>query len=255
LAAAICGRTAAYGLHLAANRVPTVHFDVHCPLDTLSDWGALGYIAGRQVRDGVPCFHLHHERAPLAPTSALPGDLALLDRLKSLGAAMAASGAVALYHIAGLTPEAVIEPAICDDRSAQRPRVAIRDLGPGYLALNQGDPSIDLVSIGCPHASRAELEQIAQVVAGKTLRAELWVTTARETRAQMGPQVAIIEAAGGRVVADTCLVVAPVRELGFRSVATNSAKMAIYGPSHSGLRMRFGSLDRCIQAAVSGKWN
>jgi hypothetical protein len=47
--------------------------------------------------------------------------------------------------------------------------------------------------------------------------------------------VARIEAAGGRVVADTCLVVAPVADLGFHTLATNSAKMAFYAPSHSGL--------------------
>ena len=63
-----------------------------------------------------------------------------------------------------------------------------------------------------------------------------------------------IESAGGRVVADTCLVVAPVASLGHRTMATNSAKMASYTPSHSGLSVRFGSMEQCLEAAVTGRW-
>jgi len=55
-------------------------------------------------------------------------------------------------------------------------------------------------------------------------------------------------------LADTCLVVAPVEALGFRSLATNSAKMALYAPSHCGLAVRFGSLEQCLEAAVRGSW-
>jgi predicted aconitase len=259
LAAAICGRTAAYGLHLDEHRVPTLRVDVRCPLQTFSDWSALGYLVGRQARDGVPCFYLH------GPVSAQPSPnlksanlksaklksigSELVDCLKTLGAAMAASGAVALYHVAGLTPEALADPTPPDT-----PTIAVDDLAPGYHALNSGGPEVDLVSIGCPHASETELERVARAVAGVRLKADLWVTTARGTRARMPAQVGIIEAAGGRVVADTCLVVAPVHELGYRSMATNSAKMAAYIPSHSGLRVRFGTLEQCIQAAVSARW-
>jgi predicted aconitase len=157
---------------------------------------------------------------------------------------------VALYHIAGLTPE-----ARTDSTPAGTRQITIDDLTPGYEALNTGTDEIDLVSIGCPHASQQEIAAVAQAVAGKQLRAELWVTTARETRAHMPDQVATIEAAGGRVVADTCLVVAPVHELGYRSMATNSAKMASYSPSHSGLQVRFGTLEQCVRAAVEARWD
>jgi predicted aconitase len=110
------------------------------------------------------------------------------------------------------------------------------------------------VSIGCPHASPAEIRQVAQAVSGKRLKAALWVTTARETRERMAAATETIEAAGGRVVADTCMVVAPIEELGFHTMATNSAKMALYTPSHSGLDVRFGTLETCIQAALAGTW-
>jgi predicted aconitase len=178
-------------------------------------------------------------------------DPQLADRLKTLGAAMAASGAVALYHIVGLTPE-----ARTDLTPSDAPRIAIDDLTPGYQALNSDNTTaIDLVSVGCPHASTAEIDAVARAIAGKQLKAELWITTARKNRACLPDQVATIEAAGGHVVADTCLVVAPVSELGFRSMATNSAKMAAYTPSHSGLRVRFGTLQQCVQAALTARWS
>ena len=271
LAAAICGRTAGYGLHLDKNRLARYRVEVRCPLHTVSDWSALGYLVGRQVRDGVPCFFSYDEsfgvpgpggRAGPFATRSLrqgspsPDDDPLVDCLKSLGAAMAASGAVALYHIAGLTPEARQGNVLAGDVQ----RITVDDLSAGDAALGEraganGDATeIDLVSIGCPHASSAEIRQVAQAVSGKRLQAALWVTTARETREHMAAEVEAIEAAGGRVVADTCMVVAPVEELGFHTMATNSAKMALYTPSHSGLGVRFGTLAQCVQAALEGTW-
>jgi predicted aconitase len=88
------------------------------------------------------------------------------------------------------------------------------------------------------------------------VKAALWITTARATRVQAEEAGLVdrIEAAGGRVVADTCMVVAPVADLGFRTLATNSAKMALYAPSHSGLAVRFGPIEQCLEAATSGRW-
>jgi len=255
LAAAICGRTAAYGLHLDHNRLAVYQVDVRCPLRTVSDWSALGYLVGRQVRNSVPCFTLHHERCEVPSADALADD-PLVDRLKSLGAAMAASGAVALYHVADLTPEA----RRADVMASNARCIVVEDLSPAYAALNHlaaaanDVPQIDLVSIGCPHASPREISEIAHLVAGKRVKAALWVTTAQETRQRMAADVETIESAGGRVVSDTCMVVAPVEQLGFRHMATNSAKMAFYTPSHSGLQVRFGTLEQCIEAAVTGTW-
>ena len=239
LAAAIVGRTACYGLHLDANRRPTAVVDVRCPLSSEADLGALGCLVGRRVRDGVPYFRFADWRLEVAA-------------LKALGAAMAASGAVALYHVEGLTPEAAaFRPG------GDAPRLVIDDLAPGYAALNGPAGRIDLVSLGCPHASLAEIEAIAACLDGRRVTAALWVTTARATRqaAEGAGLLARIEASGGRLVADTCLVVAPVAELGFRTMATNSAKMALYAPSHSGLSVRFGTMEQCLEAAVTGRWS
>jgi len=242
LAAAITGRTARYGLHLDGNRQATTIVEVHCPITSEADLGALGYRVGRQVKNGVPYFRFADWRLDIQD-------------LKVLGAAMAASGAVALYHVEQVTAEAIAGTALEPGREAQR--LVIDDLAPGYAALNGPAERVDLVSLGCPHASLAEMEAMAAALQGRRVTAKLWITTARATRqaADKAGLVARIEAAGGQVVADTCLVVAPVAELGFRTMATNSAKMALYAPSHSGLSVRFGTMEQCLEAAVTGRWS
>ncbi len=239
LAAAVTGLTARYGLHLEDNRLATVVVDVCCPVRSDSDLGALGYLVGQQVKNRVPCLR------------SRDGESRNWD-LKTLGAAMAASGAVALYHVEGVTPEAIAGDVVAPSAEA----LVVDDLSLGYDALNGPSEAVDLVSLGCPHASLAELEAVADYLDGRRVRSTLWITTARFTRhaAEATGLVARIEAAGGRVVADTCLVVAPVADLGFRTLATNSAKMAFYSPAHSGLSVRFGPMEQCLEAALTGRW-
>ena len=57
-----------------------------------ADFGALGYIIGKVVGGGVPLFKLQN----------VPNN----NDLKTLGAALASSGSVALYHVKDVTPEA-----------------------------------------------------------------------------------------------------------------------------------------------------
>jgi predicted aconitase len=243
LAAAITGRTAAYGMHLDRHRRATLHVEVRCPVISLSDFGALGYLVGKRAQNRVPYF--------LGLEAIGEG------QLKALGAAMAASGAVALYHVDGVTPEVRSGAEIL---SAEMEDLVIHDLNAGYDALTQAPesriPIIDLVWIGCPHASLAEVEQVVDLLAGRQVRSALWITVARDVRDQAAERglVAAVEACGGQVVADTCVVVAPVRELGFRSMATPSGKGAYYGPGHAGLDVQYGTLEQCIQAAVEGRW-
>jgi predicted aconitase len=262
LAAAITGRTAAYGLHLSENRRATLRVRVRCPLRSQADLGALGYLVGRAAQNRVPFFEGLETRDESS--------------LKALGAAMAASGAVALYHVAEVTPEAA---SGIDVLSPDAELLEIDDLSPGYAALTcppvrtlgrcggrrQGSPAqgqarderpIDLVWIGCPHASLPEIEKVVKLLAGRRVRAALWITVARDVYAEATQSglLEALEACGGQIVADTCVVVAPVRELGFRSMATPSAKGAYYGPTRAGLDVYYGTWEQCIEAAVAGSW-
>ena len=241
LAAAITARTAAYGLHLDENRRATLRVEVRCPMPGLSDFGALGYQVGKAARNRVPYFVFGRGREACTPAN-----------LKALGAAMAASGAVALYHVQDVTPEASCEDVLAGDHET----LVVDDLGPAYAALNSKMRGIDLVWFGCPHASLEEVEEIVRVLDGRRVKAALWITVARQVRDQAAAAglVGAIEASGGRVVADMCVVVAPMEELAFRSLATSSAKGATYVPSHAGLPVRYGSVESCVEAAITGVW-
>ncbi|MEA3377733.1 MAG: aconitase X catalytic domain-containing protein [Chloroflexota bacterium] len=238
LAAAVTGRTAAYGLHLDENRRASLRVDVRCPIESVADYGALGYLVGKDARNRVPLFE--------GLTGCSMADL------RALGAAMAASGAVALYHVAGVTPEADRPDTLIPGHHT----LVVSDLAPAYAALNADVEEIDLAWFGCPHAGLEEIARIARLLDGRRVSSALWITTARRTRerAQAKGWVEAIEASGGRVVADMCVVVAPMEELGFRTLATPSAKGAWYVPSHAGLLVRFGTVEQCVEAAVAGIW-
>jgi len=276
LAAAIVGRTARYGYHLDENRRASHIVEVRCPVRSVADFGALSYLVGKAVGNGVLWFadlarwlpnppnppSLRGKGGADSPPLAGEGLGERSDRLKTLGAGLAAYGAVALYHIAGYTPEARDRGEALIRPDAQR--LVIESLDEAYRVMD-ADPDlrrIDLVTIGCPHASLTEIAQVADYLRdrilpqGTRLATRLWVTTGEITRqaaAELG-YVQIIEAAGGEVVADTCAVVAPMRMLNVRTMATNAGKMACYAPMHSGVRMRFGDLEACLDAAVTGEW-
>ena len=256
LAAAIVGRTPRYGYHLDDERRADIVVEVRCPVRDIADFGALSYVVGKQVGNACLWFADLAQWLPPLPEDITQGGAAG-DRLKTLGAGLAAYGAVALFHVAGYTPEAVDFGETLLKPAARR--VVVDSLDPAYQVMD-ADPGlrqIDLVTVGCPHASLSEIEQIAGMLQGQHLATQLWVTTARITRdrAREAGWVQAIEAAGGQVVADTCAVVAPMRSIGITTMATNAGKMACYAPAHSKVKMRYGSLEQCVDAAITGLWN
>ncbi len=243
IAAALTGRTGAYGLHLEEHRRATLRVKVDAVLDTISDYSALGALIGRTAQKAVPLF----VNLPLEADDPL-----YEEKLKALGAAMAATGAVALYHVASLTPEATSSDLLTADCACW----CIDDLTEGYAMLSDDIERIDLVWIGCPHASLVELAQLTERVAGRRLQVPMWITCARPIRdlAVDSGLVGKIEAAGGQVFADACMAIAPVRNLGFQAVATPSAKGAYYLRNLANVAARFGTLDQCLAAAETGHW-
>jgi hypothetical protein len=110
---------------------------------------------------------------------------------------------------------------------------------------------VDFVSLGCPHLSLDELARVAEKLKGKKVSKTLWITTARPTKQiadQMG-YTAVIEAAGGVVAADTCCVVAPIKDF-FKVMATDSAKACYYAASKHGFKTRFLPFDEVILEAL-----
>ena len=241
IAAALVGRTGAYGLHLDENRRATLRVTVRATLHTISDYSALGAVVGKIAGQRVPYF----EGLPLERGAAL-----WAEKLKALGAALAATGAVGLFHVAGVTPEACAGPVLAPEHET----LVVDDLAPGYASLSDVATRPALVWIGCPHASLAEIALVAALVRGKRLRLPLWITCARPVKEAAIAQglAAEIEVAGGRLYADACLAIAPVRELGFAAVMTSSAKGAHYLRNLAGVATRFGTLEACVEMAARG---
>jgi predicted aconitase len=233
LSAAICGKTAEYGYHLDEERKANLIVDVETDLKGI-DFGAVGYLVGKAIGDGVPYFRFKNR--------------ASIDNLKSLGAALASSGAVALYHVENITPEyveALQGLRISDLEKISLDRIEINETIE-KLSTASGKP--DLICLGCPHSSIEEIKIIAEKVSGKHLKNELWVCTSIPIKAiadRMG-YTNIIEKAGGKIVCDTCMVVAPIEELGYNVIGVDSAKAANYVPSMCGLEVIFDDLENLI---------
>lgn len=231
LAAAIVGKTPLYGFHLDENRKANLVVNVTTELKG-ADFGALGYIIGKVVGGGVPYFKLQN-----TPDN---------NNLKTLGAALASSGSVALYHMENVTPEYELAgEADVEDIML----ISEKEIAETRESLTTTDKEIDLVCLGCPHASLEEIKEVAAVVQGKTIKNKLWICTSVSVKAtadRMG-YTQIIESAGGNVVCDTCMVVAPIEDMGFEVIGVNSAKAANYVPSMCGLDVVYDDVENLIQ--------
>lgn len=249
LAAALAGRVPAYGYHLDENRYGQIQVNVLVELKGITDYGSLGYWVGKLTGSKVPVF-----------TGI--NNIASLEELKMLGAALASSGSVALYHVVGVTPEAPTLKAAFGNRKPEEVLEFGREqLEESQSLLNKNQrQDISLVVIGCPHASIREIEMIARELAGKKVspNLELWVTTALPIKAlaERCGYAQLIESAGGRLVIDTCPILSPMAEVarrkGYTALATNSAKLAHYAPGQWGLPTYYGSLQQCLTAALNG---
>jgi predicted aconitase len=224
LAAALIGKTPNYGFHLDENRKPDILIQVETKLND-SDFGALGYVVGELVGDKVPFFKMH-----LRPSK---------DELKSLGAAMAASGSVALYHVEGVTPEA--EKFEMPEEKLIIEEEQIKQI------YSSGEP--DLIAFGCPHSSVAELERLARLLEGEKVKKEVWICTSRAIKDKNPDLVKRIQKSGAKVFCDTCMVVSPASER-FTCMMVNSGKAYKYVPNLCGVKSIMATTEECIKAAL-----
>lgn len=234
LAAALVGRTPAYGLHLDQARRPQVRVRVEARLDSAADWGALGAALGAIAPGRVPWI----ENAP-RPS---------LESLMALAAALPTFGAAPLFHLAGVTPEADRWPPPSDGFA-----IGPRDIEESYARLDDGADDLDLVYLGCPHATPEMLRHAARRLDGRRVRVPLWIAAAREVvmGAEREGTAAAIRTAGATLVADTCFVVAPLRGR-FSRVLTDSAKGCFYARGANAMQVRLAPLDVCLDAALLG---
>jgi predicted aconitase len=228
LAAAILGKTPAYGLHLVENRSPVLAIEVEGAPDGVDEswYGALGFLAGKIAGNRVPIF-----------TGIRPSR----DQLKNLGAAMAATGATALYHVQDITPEARVFKY--DTAALEKITITADEVAGVY---STAEP--DAIAIGCPHCSDEELVKIAGKLQGCQVKKPLYIFAARDVIARSAASVGVIEKSGARVFADTCMVVSPALER-YKTIMVSSGKALAYVPNMCGATSIIGTLDECLAAA------
>jgi len=245
---AITGRAPLFGLHLTENRRGQILLDCSglALRDEAADFAVLGYLTGELAQDKIPVL------------SGIPAWITP-DQLKAFAAAIASSGAVALFHMVGITPEAAsLEAAFQGTSPARTVAVTPAMFRDAASRLSRGDQGqVDAVLIGCPHASAPEVMAIAQRLAGKKVAPgmELWIYTSQAPYRclEQTDALEILRQAGARVIRDTCFINTDLSGWKFRAVMTNSAKYAHYMPSRTGLGVVFADLDQCLATALTGK--
>jgi predicted aconitase len=247
---AITGRVPAAGLHLDEPRLATVVVQLGRLPSGLVErddfYPVLGYLLGALVSNEI---------AVIGGLDYHPSE----DQLKALAAAAASSGVVAMFHIVGVTPEA---PTLADALGGRQPRqtheIGLFELQATRSQLSTSSGSeVDVVAFGSPHCSLAECRALASLMADQRAaeRVEVFITTSRAVRdllARSG-DLDTLEQFGARVVADTCIVVAPLVRPDARVLMTNSAKYAHYGPGLLGVKTIFASTESCVASAVLGR--
>jgi len=250
IACAITARAPACGLHLAENRHARLVFDVSglslAFLTSEIAWPVLGSLFGRSVGNtiGVVVGVRNH-----------PGE----DALKAFGAASASTGAVGLFHIVGVTPEA---PDLATALGSVPPEAVIRVTDAMVRQAQAGlttaadRTAVDAIAIGSPHLSLAEFDRLEALLAGRRTVRPIYACTGRHVLSALdtGGRRKALEAQGVVVVADTCVVVTPILpDLAGGILMTNSGKFAQYAPGNTGYAVIYGSLADCVESAVAGR--
>jgi predicted aconitase len=245
LSAGLTGRTPRYGYHLDEHRRPTHRYRVTWTPQSLNEWGALGGLIGRKSGNywSVPVIEGIEGR---------PGS----DSLKHFGAAMASFGSSALFHILGVTPEAIHARDLSFDHL---PEISIAK--EEVMALQSSyriTDEIDVVVFSAPQLSLIEMQSVAALCQGKKFKKPLLAVTSPQVKPdsdRMG-YTAMIEEAGGTVFAGMCFYQSYAREIaeanGWKKLATNSAKMVNILGGY-GYTPILASMEDCVNAAETGR--
>ena len=244
LAAAITGRVPLYGLLLDKNRKGETLVSVEATLRDDFDYHLLGYAASKKIGFRMPVF----TGIPSRPSP---------EELTSLGAQLNTGGAVSMFHMVGVTPEAPdLETAFGGRSPAEKVSVTDADLQKLHRSISRKDGKIDFAMFGCPHYSLNQVRNVARLLEGKRIRkkVELWVLTSihtRELARRMG-YLGIIERAGGHIMADTC----PDMPCWYRrydgKVGITDSPKAAYYTVRRGIDYIVKRMPECVEAALKG---
>jgi len=248
--AAITGRVPATGLHLTENRAGQILLRLSGVTRQIQEddsfYPVLGHLIGRIAQERIPVVE---------GLEVIPAE----DQLKALCAAVASSGAVALMHLVGITPEAPTTEAAFQGRQPQQTvEVTMEALRQARRELTTADgEKLDMVVLGSPHFSLTEFKKLAPLLIGKRRHPDVkFLVTSSRLMTNLADQAGCIEPLkqfGGTVTVDTCILTTPMLHPEIKTLMTNSAKYAYYSPGLLNTQVMFGRLEDCVRSAVKGR--
>ncbi|MFO7706861.1 MAG: aconitase X catalytic domain-containing protein [Desulfobacterales bacterium] len=244
LCAAVTGRVAEYGLLLDEHRRGEIRVDVSAAVETDFDYQLLGW-----------CYPLKHKGLEIPVFTGIR-KRPTPEGFMNFGAQLNTSGAVSMYHITGITPEApTIEAAFAGKPTRHRVEITNRDLENVREQICGTPGKIDFAMFGCPHLTIRQVAEIAGVLEGRRLKVDFWVLTSsltRELAERMG-YLQTIQRAGGHIVADTCIDVPPCWQPYYgRTGVTDSPKCAYYNEIRK-IKFIIRPLKESVEAAIRGE--
>jgi predicted aconitase len=259
--AAYTGCLPKYGTHLDENRaakcIVELEDEVRDNIKGMADWGALGAcIAAKAENRIMAVLNL--------PSKMSPG------ATKNLISCASPGMNDPILHLMGITPESpTLEAAFKGNmpKNPERYKVTMDDLIEMYRYLNNLAPApgperakpVDIVIVGCPHATFDEVREVARLVKGKKVKegVQLWVQTDTPTyfMAQHYGDTQAIEDAGGKIYHQTCMLMTPFRKYPENlTIATSSFKYTKLGAGFGaeGTNWIYANPEAIINAAVTG---
>jgi predicted aconitase len=250
-----------YGSHLDENRaakcIVELTDEVRDNIKGMADWGALGAcIAAKADNRIMAVLNL--------PTHMSSG------ATKNLISCASPGMNDPILHLMGFTPESpTLEAAFKGHmpKNPERYTVTMDDIIEMYRYLNNLAPApgperakpVDIVIVGCPHATWDEVREVARLVKGKKIKegVQLWVQTDTPTyfMAQHYGDTKAIEDAGGKIYHQTCMAMNPFRHYPKNlTIATSSFKYTklCAGFGAEGTTWIYANPEALINAAVTG---
>jgi len=255
ICAAITGRVPKCGLHLKQNRAGQILLKLldidPAIMQSNAFFATLGHLVGSLADDKIPVI----EGLPIKASS---------DQLKAFCAAAASSGAIALFHAIGITPEAnTLEEAFQGDQPERVIDIHLSDLQKAASELSTAPEGmkLDLVILGCPHFSFDEFRQLAELIQAHTEKSQTlypdvrFIVISSQTSyslLQRSDFIDVLINFGVEITLDTCMFHTPMISKDTKVIMTNSGKCAYYAPGELSVKVAFGTMADCVNSAVKG---
>lgn len=237
LFAALIGKTPYMGVHLDENRKPRIVINANVHIEEQAYASTLGFAVGEIAKNKIPYIKIG---------SILSEKL---DLIKAMCAGVGTSSPLPLCIVENVSPEAENIDLSCVEEKAFIEKSDLEK----YFSKYSYEGEFDIVFLGCPHLSLEEVFSVWKIVSKERRRVKYPTFLAISRHMYDKIPYSVIEELkkyGAIVLKDTCLVVAPLNNMGVSKVATNSIKHAYYLENIHGVKVRLCKTLECLKLAL-----